>query len=438
MSLKLQIWRSLPGHGRSWRHRNTLLMESHRESPWENRGFFFRFESNSWWAWLLRPNGEKIFFGLHWPLFPQILVCFLVKEPFVVPLWFQWMILDHKMPEPWTFSLGFSNDQWVVANHHAMEVANTLWAWAALRHREGPALTAMAALAIKSQGPQQGFCRWVSQFAQNCVECRCSQCHFQCHFIVMSFGFIWPLLYWFVFDTCPKSQGMGEFISQELANSVGNSVNLDNNSHSNQWEVGGSLVAGRASEVWAFAKLHFRHEALLTAASFLALWLTGWTDQLYLQSSSTKKSYGKLFFLTFWGLCRRHSADVCASQRFIESWLYRVIDAPVALCMFSYVTDMLGRPQLNQTILQRCAMCLLMRTGPSVSHSIVCSETLQTNMEEDREKSIKLKANRPDDPRQGRLWCNVCGKFLLGIRHTWCGVLFWILGCRGTVEPCWT
>lgn len=68
---------------------------------------------------------------------------------------------------------------------------------------------------------------------------------------------------------------MGEFISQELANSVGNSVNLDNNSHSNQWEVGGSLVAGRASEVWAFAKLHFRHEALLTAASFLALWLTG-------------------------------------------------------------------------------------------------------------------------------------------------------------------
>lgn len=156
---------------------------------------------------------------------------------------------------------------------------------------------------------------------------------------------------------------MGEFISQELANSVGNSVNLDNNSHSNQWEVGGSLVAGRASEVWAFAKLHFRHEALLTAASFLALWLTGWTDQLYLQSSSTKKSYGKLFFLTFWGLCRRHSADVCASQRFIESWLYRVIDAPVALCMFSYVTDMLGRPQLNQTILQRCAMCLLMRTG---------------------------------------------------------------------------
>lgn len=38
---------------------------------------------------------------------------------------------------------------------------------------------------------------------------------------------------------------MGEFISQELANSVGNSVNLDTNSHSNQWEVGGSLVGGR-------------------------------------------------------------------------------------------------------------------------------------------------------------------------------------------------
>lgn len=72
-----------------------------------------------------------------------------------------------------------------------------------------------------------------------------------------------------------KSQGMGEFISQELANSVGNSVNLD----SRELDSNGKLVEqfGRRerSEVWAFAKLHFRHEALLTAASFLALWLTG-------------------------------------------------------------------------------------------------------------------------------------------------------------------
>lgn len=72
--------------------------------------------------------------------------------------------------------------------------------------------------------------------------------------------------------------------------------------------------------------------------------------------------------------------------------------------MFSYVTDMLGRPQLNQTILQNMCDVFAYEDGTSVSHSIVCSEKLQqTKMEEDREKSIKLKANRPDDPRQGRL-----------------------------------
>ena len=77
---------------------------------------------------------------------------------------------------------------------------------------------------------------------------------------------------------------------------------------------------------------------------------------------------------------------------------------PVALCMFSYVTDMLGRPQLNQTILQNMCDVFAYEDGTSVSHSIVSSEKLQqTKMEEDREKSIKLKANRPDDPRQGRL-----------------------------------
>lgn len=67
---------------------------------------------------------------------------------------------------------------------------------------------------------------------------------------------------------------------------------------------------------------------------------------------------------------------------------------------------MLRRPQLNQTILQNMCDVFAYEDGTSVSHSIVCSEKhekLQTKMEEDREKSIKLKANRPDDPRQGRL-----------------------------------
>jgi len=92
---------------------------------------------------------------------------------------------------------------------------------------------------------------------------------------------------------------MGEFISQELANSVGNSVNLD----SRELDSNGKLVEqfGRRerSEVWAFAKLHFRHEALLTAASFLALWLPVEPTNCICSHFGTKKSYWKLFFLTF-------------------------------------------------------------------------------------------------------------------------------------------
>ena len=204
-----------------------------------------------------------------------------------------------------------------------------------------------------------------------------------------------------------KSQGMGEFISQELANSVGNSVNLD----ARELDSNGKLVEqfGRreGSEVWAFAKLHFRHEALLTAASFLALWLPVEPANCICSHFGTKKSYGKLYFLTFWGLCRRHSADVCASQRFIESWLYRVIDAPVALCMFSYVTDMLGRPQLNQTILQNMCDVFTCEDGTSVSHS-TCLQWETTDEDGGRQgevDQIEGKQARWPSPRTTLMQC---------------------------------
>lgn len=96
---------------------------------------------------------------------------------------------------------------------------------------------------------------------------------------------------------------MGEFISQELANSVGNSVNLDAENWIPIMGSWTSLVADplwrERSEVWAFAKLHFRHEALLTAASFLALWLPVEPTKCIWESFRHQESYCKLYFLTF-------------------------------------------------------------------------------------------------------------------------------------------
>lgn len=39
------------------------------------------------------------------------------------------------------------------ADFSVLQVANTLWAWAAIRYREAPALSSMAALAVRRGGP---------------------------------------------------------------------------------------------------------------------------------------------------------------------------------------------------------------------------------------------------------------------------------------------
>ena len=98
-----------------------LEAETHAEMnllgifPWGNRWFFSGSKATADGPGYSDLMVRRFFFDCtgfscrYWCVF-------LLKEPFVVPLWFQWMILDHKMPEPWKFSLGFSNDHWVVGS----------------------------------------------------------------------------------------------------------------------------------------------------------------------------------------------------------------------------------------------------------------------------------------------------------------------------------